>query len=90
MEKPPASIFLEGKMRVRMRVDYVFYPDGINKRELKAGEVVDVKEDVAKDWLAEGKAIEDKMMGTAPEVKVEVEDMDIKVKGEEKRKRAKK
>jgi len=73
-----------------MRVDYVFYPDGINKRELKAGEVVDVKEDVAKDWLAEGKAIEDKMMGTAPEVKVEVEDMDIKVKGEEKRKRAKK
>lgn len=77
-------------MRVRMMIDYEFYFDGINKRRIKAGEVVEVNDDVGRIWVREGKAREDKMMDGPPEVKVEesikVDDIKIKLrKGGKKR-----
>lgn len=56
-------------MRVRMNVDYSYCPDGIHPKALRANDVEDAPDHIARVWLAEGKAREDKMAGPAPEFK---------------------
>jgi hypothetical protein len=52
-----------------MNVDMSYYPDGINLKHVKQGDVEDVAPHVAAVWLADGRAREDKMIDAAPAVK---------------------
>ena len=56
-------------MRIRMTRDYDYCPDGVHVERLKAGVAVEVRDPIARIWLAEGKAEEDKMMDSSPQHK---------------------
>ena len=54
---------------MRVRVRQMFYYDG--KKHYHAGEVIDVGESQAKQWLAKGLVMEDKSLDGPSETKVE-------------------
>ena len=56
-------------VRVRMRVDQNYCPDGIHLERVRAGDVVDVPDHIAAVWLEDGRAEQDKMMDAAPSLK---------------------
>jgi len=58
-------------MRIRLNVDYSYYPDGITLKHVKQGDVEDAPEQVARVLLADGRAREDKMLDSAPAVKAD-------------------
>jgi len=56
-------------MRVRMMTTRVAAPNGRDQQTFQAGAVYDVPEELARGWLASGKAEEDKMIDPVPETK---------------------
>jgi len=58
-------------MRVRMKVNLNYCPDGIQLHRAAAGESVDVPDHIARVWLSDGRAEQDKMMDAAPQFKTE-------------------
>ena len=56
-------------MRVRMLMTRAAAPNGRDQKTFQAGAVYDVPDELARDWLASGKAEEDKMVDFAPETR---------------------
>lgn len=56
-------------MRIRMLKTMICYPDGIHEKECLQGEKCDLPEVVAKSWLKQGFAEEDKVLDMPKETK---------------------
>jgi len=73
-------------MRVRILREFKWAEDGIRVRELKVGEVVEVRGEIGKIWCEDGRAEEDKMIDRVPEMReVKVSDLRVNIKGKVKR-----
>jgi len=56
-------------MKIRMRATKICYPDGIHEKECLQGKKYDLPESIARSWLNQGFAEEDKTLNIPKETK---------------------